>query len=108
MATSESLTAQLAVYETQIARDFSAVRDDFRLVREKISAILQRTTRLEETSRDGGRDVGGPRQKKSLIHIKNLTRTVLSQPENWKKWTGDPRRTGPRVQRHAREGQEVG
>ena len=89
MATEESLTAQLAVDEAQVSTDFRAVRDDFRMVREEIGALLQRTSRREEGNRDGGREDGGSRRKRSLIHLKMIKPKVLSQTENWKKWKGD-------------------
>jgi hypothetical protein len=78
VATLELLTAQLAANDLQRATDF-------RMVKDEMTSLIQRTLKLEE----GGRDEQGPRSKRSLIHMKMITPTVLSQTEHWKKWKSD-------------------
>jgi hypothetical protein len=56
-----------------------------------MATVKSRGAKLEESLREGGRDgrEEGGRQRRSLVHMKMITPTVLAQPENWKKWKGD-------------------
>jgi hypothetical protein len=89
MASLEELTTQLREY---MAQNAEKVKTSFDRVEVEIGTLMGRLAYVEDAirnGRDGGRDGGTSRSKKSLIHIKNLTPTVLSQPEHWKKWKGD-------------------
>ncbi len=83
MATVGSLEEKLRVYEAQVDAKFATMAGEMVNLNRKI-------TSLEEAGREGraGRE-DGAHSRKSLIHAKMITPTVLSLEKDWKKWKGD-------------------
>jgi hypothetical protein len=88
MSTIEELTLQLNAY---VASNNAALTTSFRDVSEEMGIVRQRVVALEEALRDKGhgQEDASHRGKKSLIHMKMITPSVLSQAEQWKRWKGD-------------------
>ena len=63
----------------------------FRDVQMEMGTVIARVAALEEQIRDraNGQEEVHHRGKKSLIHMKMSTPSILSQPEDWKRWKGD-------------------
>ena len=100
------MTRQLNVY---IVQNELSVRNSFNAVEKEIEALQLLNAMLETSSagaftsvrtrieaieegfrdRGNGRDDGTDMAKKSLIHMKMITPSILSQQEHWKRWKGD-------------------
>jgi hypothetical protein len=102
MATLQELANQLNEYMSQ---NETSVRASFAAVAEEINALQTRQGSLETSSQEAfasarqrieGIEERGHRQgenggkgRKNLIHPKMMTPSVLSKPEQWKRWVGD-------------------